>query len=234
MDTFTDEMIAQVGELTDAFTLINANRAKGNVVPHSNVKSTPVHVQGTPLNVNKSAGHVQTALDSVINLISKGSSQQGQDSVPVDEGNWLSTEGCRIRGQPAAAPSNAAATSSSILMTLAHVPIIASSSSQNAMQTGELNRTPTVHMENTGTHRVVMNHPPSLPSGTQRAIENIVKAHLEKIGYQQRNQGAEMTVGTLSGSTAGNVLNSRPEISYFLFRGCKTMLHLCKGNKSLQ
>ena len=127
MDTFTDEMIAQVGELTDAFTLIDANRAEGNVVPPSNVKSTPVHVQGTPLNVNEMAGHVQTVPNSVINLVSQESEGWKPESVQDyikrqnEEKMKKVREEIRLGKQPAAAPSNVATMSSSVPMTSAHI-----------------------------------------------------------------------------------------------------------------
>ena len=36
--------------------------------------------------------------------------------------------------------------------------------------------------------RVTVNSPPRLPSGTQRAIENIVQAHMERLGINTRSQ----------------------------------------------
>ena len=54
----TDEMIEQVGELTDAFHQIDAERTKENLVHQNVVNSVPVHVQDTHHHVNEPAGHV--------------------------------------------------------------------------------------------------------------------------------------------------------------------------------
>ena len=62
--------------------------------------------------------------------------------------------------------------------------------------------------------RVIVNSPPRLPSGTQKAIENIVQAHMERLGInarsQQENQGERE-------SMAGNIPNPGPETSQFSF-----------------
>ena len=62
--------------------------------------------------------------------------------------------------------------------------------------------------------RMIVNSPPKLPSGTQKAIENIVQAHMERLGInaqsQQENQGERE-------SMAGNESNPKPETSQFSF-----------------
>ena len=62
--------------------------------------------------------------------------------------------------------------------------------------------------------RVIANSPPQLPSGTQKAIENIIQAHMERLGInarsQQENQGGRE-------SMAGNIPNPRLENSQFSF-----------------
>ena len=62
--------------------------------------------------------------------------------------------------------------------------------------------------------RVTVNSPPRLPSGTQRAIENIVQAHMERLGINARSQQASQGVWE---SMAGNVPNPGPETSQFSF-----------------
>ena len=93
------------------------------------------------------------------------------------------------------------------------------SSSQDAQQTGEPNRTPSMYdNKNTGTRKVVVDKPPSLPSGTQKAIEGIMKAYLEKIGFQQNPQEVGEVSRTEGGSTVGNLLNPDPETTQFSFQ----------------
>ena len=62
--------------------------------------------------------------------------------------------------------------------------------------------------------RVVVNRPPQLPSGTQRAIENIVRAQMEQLGVNVRPQQANEGMWE---STAGNNPNPGPENSQFSF-----------------
>ena len=62
--------------------------------------------------------------------------------------------------------------------------------------------------------RVTVNSPPRLPSGTQRAIENIVQAHMERLGINGRSQQASQGVWE---STAGNVSNPGPKTTQFSF-----------------
>ena len=61
---------------------------------------------------------------------------------------------------------------------------------------------------------MVVDRPPQLPSGTQRAIENIVRAHMEQLGVNVRPQQANEGIWE---STAGNNPNPGPENSQFLF-----------------
>ena len=70
MGNMTDEMMGHVEELITAFHQIDAEQNRGNVVNPNIVKSTPVHVQGTTSDVNEPDGHVQSELNSVINLVS--------------------------------------------------------------------------------------------------------------------------------------------------------------------
>ena len=62
--------------------------------------------------------------------------------------------------------------------------------------------------------RVIVNSPPRLPSSTQKAIENIVQAHMERLGINARSQQASQGERE---SMAGNVPNSGPETSQFSF-----------------
>ena len=62
--------------------------------------------------------------------------------------------------------------------------------------------------------RVTVNSPPQFPSGTQRAIENIVQAHLEQLGINVRSP---QTKEDERGSTAGNIPNPGPENPQFSF-----------------
>ena len=108
----------------------------------------------------------------------------------------------------------------------------AESSSRNAMQIGDFPPETTFHPRNVGhddvnrpspiqatqqeTERpwVTVNSPPRLPSGTQRAIENIVQAHMERLGINARSQQASKGVWE---STAGSVPNPGPETTQFSF-----------------
>ena len=62
--------------------------------------------------------------------------------------------------------------------------------------------------------RVIVNSPPKLPSGTQKAIEKIVQAHMERLGINARSQ--QEYQGERE-SMAGNVPNPGPETSQFSF-----------------
>ena len=61
---------------------------------------------------------------------------------------------------------------------------------------------------------MTVNSPPRLPSGTQRAIENIVQAHMERTGINARSQQASQGMWE---STAGSVPNPGPETTQFSF-----------------
>ena len=59
--------------------------------------------------------------------------------------------------------------------------------------------------------------PPSLPSGTQKVIEDLMAAYLEKMGFKSNpHEPAEMSQ-TAVGSTVGNIPNSGPETTQFSF-----------------
>ena len=62
--------------------------------------------------------------------------------------------------------------------------------------------------------RVVVDRPPRLPSGTQHAIENIVRAHMEQLGVNVRPQQANEGMWE---STARNNPNPGLENSQFSF-----------------
>ena len=108
----------------------------------------------------------------------------------------------------------------------------AESSSRDAMHTGDIPPKTTFHPKNvvyddvhrppsiqeTERPRVTVNSHPRLPSGTQRAIENIVQAHMERLGINTRSQQASQGVW---GSTAGNVPNpglENPQFSFPIFQ----------------
>ena len=62
--------------------------------------------------------------------------------------------------------------------------------------------------------RVIVNSPPRLPRSTQKAIENIVQAHMERLDINARSQ--QVSEGARE-SMAGNVPNPGPETSQFSF-----------------
>ena len=183
MGDMTDEMLGHVENLTTAFHQIDAEQQKGNIVNPNVVKSTPVHVQGTISDVKEPAEHVQTVPTSVINLMSGESEKQEQPMsgrdfneiwVDVDEPNpqvMTSSQMAEQSGEKAAP-------------TLFGIPgqIIPPYDQRNAAN-DDANR-PTLTQE-TERQRVIVNSPPKLPSGTQKAIENIVQAHSNgTVGYQ--------------------------------------------------
>ena len=93
------------------------------------------------------------------------------------------------------------------------------SSSQEARQTGEENRIPPKYdTEDTSTRKVVVSNPPSLPSGTQKAIEGIMKAYLDKMGFQPNPQEPAEVNRTVVESTARDIPNSGLETTQFLFQ----------------
>ena len=102
--------------------------------------------------------------------------------------------------------------------------------SQNAVQIGDFPPDTTFHPRNVEREavnrpsqatpsenrepRVVVKTPPQLPSGTQRAIENIVQAHLDQLGINVRTPQAKEDV---RGSMAGSIPNPGPENPQFSF-----------------
>ena len=212
MGDMTDEMMGHVENLTTAFHQIDAEQQKGNIVNPNVVKSTPVHVRGTISDVKEPAEHVQTVPNSVINLMSGESEKQEQ---PVRGRNfseiWVDIDDPH---PPVMTSSQMAEQSGEkAAPTLFGIPgqIIPPYDQRNAAN-DDANR-PTLTQE-TERQRVIVNSPPKLPSGTQKAIENIVQAHMERLGInarsQQENQGERE-------SMAGNVPNPGPETSQFSF-----------------
>ena len=100
-----------------------------------------------------------------------------------------------------------------------HEMAVHASSSCDARQTGEENRIPPKYdAGNTGARRTVMTKPPSLPSGTQKVIENLMAAYLEKMGFKPNPQESAEMSQYVVGSMAGNTLNSGPETTQFSFQ----------------
>ena len=107
----TDEMIEQVGELTDAFHQIDAERTRENLVHQNVVNSVPVHVQDTHHHVNEPAGHVQSVpTPNVMHLVSQDTGNRQEAAPQEDDVRWLGVDGYGLGGRPAATP-NAASTS---------------------------------------------------------------------------------------------------------------------------
>ena len=104
----------------------------------------------------------------------------------------------------------------------------AESASRNAMHIGDVPPKTTFHpgnvvyddvhqlppIQETERPWVVVDRPPRLPSGTQRAIEDIVQAHMKQLGVNVRPQQANEGMWE---STAGNNPNPSPENSQFSF-----------------
>ena len=82
---------------------------------------------------------------------------------------------------------------------------------------GDANRHPTIRPMPQGESRVVVEHPPQLPSGTLRAIERIVQAQMEQMGVNVRPHEANVRGQNVHESTAGNVPNPGPEIAQSSF-----------------
>ena len=212
MGDMTDEMMGHVENLTTAFHRIDAEQQKGNVVNPNVVKSTPVHVQGTISDVKEPVGHVQTEPHSVINLMSGESEKQEQ---PVGGRNfseiWVDVD----EPNPQAMTSSQMTEQSGekVVPTLFGIPgqIIPPYDQRNAVN-DDADR-PSQTQETEGP-RVIVNSPPKLPSGTQKAIENIVQAHMERLGINARSQQASQGERE---SMAGNVPNPGPETSQFSF-----------------
>ena len=136
----------------------------------------------------------------------------GQDYIKnlVDEQYRKIKEDIRLGKQPSNVPypkSSAAGSSISQITSAGASPstgqhlsheanLHAESSSRNAMQIGDIPPQTTFHPRNvvhndvnrpsqiqeTESPRVTIHSPPRLPSGTRRAIENIVQAHMERLG----------------------------------------------------
>ena len=205
----TDEMIEHVGQLTDASHQIDAERTKENVIHPNLVNSDPVHVQDTQTFVNEPAEHVQTVPTSgVSNLGGQGSRGQtymrqwvdqkilenirlGKQPAVVPPGPTVpdsstvpmtSAGASTSKGQyPSAGMQSHAATSSQYATLIGERPPSATPYSRDA-EMGDANRHPTIRPMPQGESRVVVEHPPQLPSGILRVIERIVQAQMERLG----------------------------------------------------
>ena len=210
---------------------INDERTRKNVVNFNLVSSDPVHVQDTQTFVNEPAEHVQTVPTSdVSDLGGQGSRGQTYMRQWVDQEMQKILENIRLGKQPADVPSALTGSSTSAEQA---VNLNAAISSQFAAQTstfpppatsytrdagiGDANRPPTIRSMLSGESRVIVDTPPQLPSGTQRAIERIVQTHMERLGVHigPHEDGAR-GLNVLE-SKAGNVPNLRPEIAQFSF-----------------
>ena len=182
MGDMIDEMLGHVKNLTTTFHQIDAEQQKGNIVNPNVVKSTPMHVQGTISDVKEPAEHVRAVPNSVINLMSGESEKQGQPMsgqdfneiwVDVDEPNpqvMTSSQMAEQSGEKAAP-------------TLFGIPgqNFPPYDQRNAAN-DDANR-PTM-MQETERQRVIVNSPPKLPSGTQKAIETYRAGAHGTVGYQ--------------------------------------------------
>ena len=207
---------------------INDERTRKNVVNFNLVNSDPVHVQDTQTFVNEPAEHVQTVPTSdVSDLGGQGSRGQTYMRQWVDQ---KILENIRLGKQPADVPSALTGSSTSAEQA---VNLNAAISSQFAAQTstfpppatsytrdagiGDANRPPTIRSMLSGESRVIVDTPPQLPSGTQRAIERIVQTHMERLGvHNGPHEDGARGLNVLE-SKAGNVPNLRPEIAQFSF-----------------
>ena len=212
MGDMTDEMLGHVENLTTAFHQIDTEQKRGNIVNPNVVKSAPVHVQGTQSDVKEPAGHVQTEPHSVINLMSGESGEKEQPARGTSFGEiWVDID----------APNPQVMTSSQMAQqsgekavpTLFGIPgqVIPPYYQRDAVNEDVDGPSQTQKTEGP---RVIVNSPPKLPSGTQKAIENIVQAHMERLGINARSQ--QMNQGE-RGSMAENVPNLGPENSHFSF-----------------
>ena len=212
MGNMTDEMLGHVENLTTAFHQIDAEQKRGNVVNSNVVKSTPVHVQGTLSDVKEPAGHVQTEPHSVINLMSGESEMEEQPGRGRNFGEtWVDIDEPHPQGMTSS--QMAEQSGEKAVPTFFGIPgqIIPPYNQRTAVN-DEAER-PSQTQKTEGP-RVIVNSPPKLPSGTQKAIENIVQAHMERLGIKAQSQ--QPSHGERE-STAGNVLNLRPENSQFSF-----------------
>ena len=183
----------------------------------------------------------------VINLMSQGTSGSERDVAGQgsDGPQYLVGKPWSIKDRMAALTANAASGSSTVPMTSATASTEATvsagvaanphaaSSSQNAQQTGlfpppatphvrdagigDANRPNTIRPMPSGESRVIVDNPPQLPSGTQRAIERIVQAHMERMGVNPRPHEEQVREQNVLESTAGNMQNTGPEIAQFSF-----------------
>ena len=212
MGDMTDEMLGHVEELTTAFHQIDAEQQRGNIVNPNVVKSTPVHVQGTHSDVKEPVGRVQTEPTSVINLMSGESEEQRQPVAGRSYSeNWVDTD--EPNPQVMTSSQMAEQSGEKAAPTLFGIPgqIIPPYDQRNAANDGT-NR-PTMPQE-PEEPRVIVNTPPRLPSGTQRAIENVVRAHMEQLGINVRSQQANEDMRE---SMAGNNPNPESETTQFTF-----------------
>ena len=186
MGDMIDEILGHVENLIIAFHQIDAEQQKENVVNPNIVKSTPVHVQGTLSDVKEPAGHVQTEPHSIINLISGEIEKQEQ---PVGGRNLSEILEDIDEPNPQVMTSSqmAAQSEEKAVPTFFGIPgqIIPLYDQRNAVN-DDADR-PSQTQETEGP-RVIVNPSPKLPSGTQKAIENIVQAHMERLGINARSQ----------------------------------------------
>ena len=212
MGAMTDEMLGHVENLTTAFHQIDAEQKKGNVVNPNIVKSTPVHVQGTQSDVKEPAGHVQTEPHSVINLMSGESEEKEQ---PVGGKNfseiWVDID----EPHPRVMTSSQMAEQSGerAVPTLFGIPgqVIPPYIQRDVVNDG-VDR-PSQAQE-TERLRVIVNSRPKLPSETQKAIESIVQAHMERLGINAQSQ--QEYLGERE-SMAGNAPHPGTKNSQFSF-----------------
>ena len=171
-----------------------------------------MHVQGTQSDVKEPARHVQTEPHSVINLMSGESEEKEQ---PVGGKNfgeiWVDVDA--THPQVMTSSQMAEQCGEKAVRSFFGIPgqVIHPYDQRDAVN-DDFNR-PSQAQE-TERPRVIVNSPPKLPSRTQKAIENIVQAHMERLGINARSQ--QEYQGERE-SMAGNVPNPRPETSQFSF-----------------
>ena len=144
-----------------------------------------MHVQGTTFDVNEPAGHVQTEPNSVINLVSGESEKEKQTVIGRNYGkNWVDVD--EPNPQVMTSSQMAEQSGENAAPTLFGIPgkIIPPYHQRNAVD-DDVNRPPPI--QKTERLRVTVNSPPQLPSGTQRAIENIKQAHMERLGINAQS-----------------------------------------------
>ena len=231
-----DGVMEHVEELSVAFKEIDAAQQKEErrrecLVPDFNVKSTSEHVQGTPSTVKEPVGYVQTVPDVVIDL--SGGDRKGKGTwkpEPVAEHIERTVEEKMQKFRAALYDEETPEATLSVpptptvptsLMNAAnmHETTVHASSSCEAQQFGAENRIPPKYdTEATGARRTVVTKPPSLPSGTQKVIEDLMAAYLKKMGINPESQKSVDFDQTVVGSTARNIPNSGPENTQFSFQ----------------